>query len=148
MNRICLLNSADLAQARAIEQRCHAFFWSEAVFASSQGESYLNYRIDVAGVMAGFIISRLVADEATLFNIAVDPGYQRRGLGRQLLIHLIGELEARNITTVWLEVRISNTAARALYRQQGFNEVTTRKDYYPAENGRETAMIMALPLGF
>ena len=42
---------------------------------------------------AAFAITQVVLDEATLFNIAVDPDYQRQGLGRALLEHLIDELE-------------------------------------------------------
>ncbi|RRA28742.1 alanine acetyltransferase, partial [Cronobacter sakazakii] len=92
---ISLLQSADLPAAFAIEQRAHAFPWSEKTFASNQGERYLNLRLDVDGNMAAFAITQVVLDEATLFNIAVDPAFQRRGLGRALLEHLIEALEAR-----------------------------------------------------
>lgn len=148
MNTISFLNPSDLARAWLIEKRCNTFFWNERLFVSNQGDGYLNYRINVNGVMAGFAITRLVADEATLFNIAVDPDYQRRGLARQLLAHLCEELIQRETVTLWLEVRESNAAARRLYQHCGFNEVTVRHDYYPTKNGRECAIVMALPLGF
>lgn len=144
---ISLLQSADLAAAFAIEQRAHAFPWSEKTFASNQGERYLNLRLDVDGTMAAFAITQVVLDEATLFNIAVDPAFQRRGLGRALLLHLIEALETRGVLTLWLEVRDSNHAARALYERLGFNEATIRRNYYPTSDGREDAIIMALPLG-
>ncbi|ELY4097818.1 ribosomal protein S18-alanine N-acetyltransferase [Cronobacter sakazakii] len=144
---ISLLQSADLPAAFAIEQRAHAFPWSEKTFASNQGERYLNLRLDVDGKMAAFAITQVVLDEATLFNIAVDPTFQRRGLGRALLEHLIEALEARGVLTLWLEVRASNHAARALYKSLGFNEATIRRNYYPTSDGREDAIIMALPLG-
>lgn len=147
MNRISSLNSEGLAQAFAIEQRSHAFPWSEKTFASNQGERYFNLRLDVDGEMAAFAITQVVLDEATLFNIAVSPAFQRRGLGRQLLEHLISELEQKQILTLWLEVRASNVAAIALYESLGFNEATIRRNYYPTANGREDAIIMALPLG-
>ncbi|VFS70927.1 ribosomal-protein-alanine N-acetyltransferase [Kluyvera cryocrescens] len=67
--------------------------------------------MSVDGVMAAFAITQIVLDEATLFNIAVDPDFQRRGLGRELLEHLIDTLEARGVVTLWLEVRASNHAA-------------------------------------
>ena len=89
----------------------------------------------------------VVLDEATLFNIAVDPAFQRRGLGRELLTHLIRELETRDVFTLWLEVRASNVAAIALYESLGFNEATIRRNYYPTAEGREDAIIMALPIG-
>lgn len=147
MNRISSLNSDGLAQAFAIEQRSHAFPWSEKTFASNQGERYFNLRLDVDGEMAAFAITQVVLDEATLFNIAVSPDFQRRGLGRELLEHLIQELEKKQILTLWLEVRASNVAAIALYESLGFNEATIRRNYYPTLNGREDAIIMALPLG-
>lgn len=67
--------------------------------------------------MAAFAITQVVLDEASLFNIAVDPAFQRRGLGRQLLQHLIDELIKRDVLTLWLEVRASNLPAIALYEQ-------------------------------
>ncbi|EPF20695.1 MULTISPECIES: ribosomal protein S18-alanine N-acetyltransferase [Cedecea] len=147
MNKISSLTPNDLAAAYAIEQRSHAFPWSEKTFASNQGERYFNLRLDVDGKMAAFAVTQVVLDEATLFNIAVDPAYQRQGLGRALLEHLIQELEKRDVFTLWLEVRASNLAARALYESLGFNEATVRRNYYPAKEGREDAIIMALPLG-
>lgn len=146
MNQISLLTTHDLNHAFAIEQRSHAFPWTEKTFASNQGERYLNYRLDVDGVMAAFAITQIILDEATLFNIAVDPAFQRRGLGRQLLEHLIAELAQREVLTLWLEVRASNRAAIALYEQLEFNEVSVRRNYYPSAEGREDALIMALTL--
>ncbi|WP_049293839.1 ribosomal protein S18-alanine N-acetyltransferase [Franconibacter helveticus] len=147
MMTISSLEPTDLAAAYAIEIRSHAFPWSEKTFATNQGERYLNYRLDLQGEMAAFAITQVVLDEATLFNIAVAPAYQRRGLGRQLLEHLISELETRGVLTLWLEVRASNVAAIALYESLGFNEATIRRNYYPTKEGREDAIIMALPLG-
>ncbi len=147
MNTISSLKPNDLTAAYAIEQRSHAFPWSEKTFASNQGDRYFNLRLDVDGEMAAFAVTQVVLDEATLFNIAVDPAYQRKGLGRQLLEYLISELEARDVLTLWLEVRASNTPAIALYESLGFNEATIRRNYYPTKEGREDAIIMALPLG-
>ncbi len=79
--------------------------------------------------MAAFAITMVVLDEATLFNIAVDPDFQRRGLGRMLIEHLIDELETRGVVTLWLEVRASNAADIALYESLGFNEATIRRNY-------------------
>lgn len=146
MNTISSLTTTDLARAYEIETRAHAFPWSEKTFASNQGERYLNFRLMAGEVMAAFAITQVVLDEATLFNIAVDPAWQRQGLGRQLLEHLIQALEERGVATLWLEVRASNTAAIALYESLGFNEATIRRNYYPTAQGREDAIIMALPI--
>lgn len=96
--------------------------------------------------MAAFAVTQVVLDEATLFNIAVHPDFQRQGLGRTLLQALITELGERGVMTLWLEVRASNAKAIALYRSFDFNEVSVRKGYYPSAEGREDAVIMALVL--
>ena len=144
MTAISLLTPDDLAQAFAIECRSHAFPWSEKTFASNQGERFINLRLDADGKMVAFAITQVVLDEASLFNIAVDPAFQRRGLGRQLLQHLIDELIKRDVLTLWLEVRASNLPAIALYEQLGFNQVSRRPNYYPTASGREDAILMAL----
>ncbi|MFI8415066.1 ribosomal protein S18-alanine N-acetyltransferase [Serratia sp. NPDC078593] len=147
MNNISILTAADLATAYQIEQASHAFPWTEATLASNQGERYLNLKLEEEGQLAGFAITQIVLDEATLFNIAIGPQWQRRGCGRALMNALIAELETRGVVTLWLEVRASNHAAIALYDQLGFNEVTVRRNYYPSVSGREDAIVMALPLG-
>lgn len=146
MNKISSLTTADLATAFTIEQASHAFPWSQTTFASNQGDRYLNLKLEADGQLAGFAITQIVLDEATLFNIAIHPQWQRRGFGRALLEALITELETRGVVTLWLEVRASNRAALALYEEMGFNEVTLRRNYYPSANGREDAIVMALPL--
>lgn len=60
MNTISTLNTADLPRARQIEQRAHAFPWSEQTFASNQGERYLNLQLTVDGEMAAFAITQIV----------------------------------------------------------------------------------------
>lgn len=144
MNTISSLTPDRLATAFVIEKASHAFPWSEKTFLSNQGERYLNLAIDVDEVMAGFAVTQVVLDEATLFNIAIDPAFQQRGLARQLLEYLIERLREKSVTTLWLEVRASNIKAINLYQSLGFNEAAVRHNYYPTANGREDAIIMAL----
>lgn len=147
MSLITPLSQSDLNDAWQIERASHAFPWTEKTLASNQGDRYINLKLVSGQQMAAFAITQTVLDEASLFNIAVHPDYQRRGMGRELLEHVIGELEQRDILTLWLEVRQSNQPALALYESLGFNQVSVRHNYYPAANGREDAIIMALPLG-
>ena len=114
MTAIAFVIPEDQPQLLAIERRSHAFPWSEQTFASNQGERFVNYRLEAEGKLAGFAITQVVLDEASLFNIAVDPDFQRRGYARQLLQHLIAELEKRDVMTLWFEVRASNHPAIAL----------------------------------
>ena len=151
MNQISPLTAADLAAALQIERACHACPWSEQTFASNQSAHYLNVKLTVAEKMVGFAITQLLLGEATLFNLAIHPEYQRQGYGYLLLQHLTTQLKQRAALTLWLEVRASNSGAIALYERAGFNQVSRRTDYYPGinsgiNNGREDAIIMALSL--
>ncbi|MGR6982194.1 ribosomal protein S18-alanine N-acetyltransferase [Testudinibacter sp. P27/CKL/0425] len=141
------LDAADFDRLYQIEQQAHLIPWSKGTLLNNQGERYLNLKIIKNQTIVGFAICQTVLDEATLFNIAIDPAYQRQGLGEQLLLQLINELRQSAVLILWLEVRQSNLAAQKLYDRLGFNLVTQRKNYYPtADNQREDALVMALYL--
>lgn len=147
MNTISILTPTDFAEAYQLEKRCHPIPWSKETFYSNHGDRYLNLKVTVKNKIVGFCICQIIADEATLFNVAIDPDFRRQGLGRALLSHLIEKLEQKGgpmpISTLWLEVRASNKGAITLYDSLGFNEITVRKNYYPTTNGqREDAIIM------
>src|SRR5688572_23644267 len=78
----------------------------------------------------GYSIAWQLADEAELANLAVAPDARGAGIGRTLLDDLLRTIETRGGATVYLEVRDSNTAARALYTSRRFEEVGRRKGYY------------------
>ncbi|XOD70234.1 MAG: ribosomal protein S18-alanine N-acetyltransferase [Sodalis sp. (in: enterobacteria)] len=148
MNTILpLLLPADLTEAWNIEQASHTFPWSAKTLAENQGKRYLNFKLCIDDYIAAFAITQTVLDQASLFNITVHPAFQKKGHGRALLLHLIAQLKQRKLLMLWLEVRQSNAQAIGLYRALGFNEVFIRRHYYRSRNGREDAVIMALPLG-
>ena len=67
-------------------------------------------------------------------TIAVAPGARRQGLGRALMLTLLGEARRRGITAVFLEVRADNPGAQALYRMLGFAEIGVRPHYYQPDD--------------
>lgn len=144
MITISLIEEQDFDALYAIEQAAHTVPWSLGMLKNNQGERYLNLKIVEGHQIYGFAICQTVLDEATLFNIAIDPQKQGLGLGRQLLNELITQLRQKGILTLWLEVRESNKKAQALYDSLGFNQVDIRKNYYPtADRKRENAVVMA-----
>lgn len=82
----------------------------------------------------GFALTRTIADESELLTLAVDPGQQRRGIGRALVQDWITALPPET-TSAFLEVAADNTPARALYASLGFAEVATRRAYYARSTG-------------
>ncbi|WP_101776101.1 ribosomal protein S18-alanine N-acetyltransferase [Pasteurella oralis] len=138
---------SDFDRLFAIEQAAHVIPWSLGTLKNNQGECYLNLKLTSHTQIVAFVICQTILDEATLFNIAVDPLFQGQGFGKKLLNELTNQLKAKQISTLWLEVRESNLTAKALYDQFGFNEVDLRKNYYPTPDGkRENAILMALYL--
>jgi ribosomal-protein-alanine N-acetyltransferase len=98
----------------------------------------------VRGAVRGFAVASLMPPLADLESIAVAREYQRRGLGRLLISSLISELRTAEVEELWLEVRISNTAATALYRRAGFAETGCRTRYYA--DPVEDALLMSVKL--
>lgn len=82
-------------------------------------------------------------DQAHIVVIATHPNERRRGIGELLVIATITEALKIGASNATLEVRKSNTAARALYRKYGFNDVGIRHRYY--HDNREDAIIMSTP---
>ena len=143
MPLILPIDDNDFERLYEIERQAHLIPWSFGTLKNNQGERYLNLKLVKNNQIIGFVICQSVLDEATLFNIAVEPTRQGKGMGELLLRELMTRLTERAVKTLWLEVRESNPA-RHLYEKLGFNEVDIRKNYYPLPNGgRENAVVMA-----
>lgn len=101
---------------------------------------YLKYDVVVAecgACVVGFAVARRVAQgECELLNLAVDPAWRRRGIGRRL----VAELTSSHPGGLWLEVRESNIGARKFYKSLGFCEAGNRPGYYP--DSGEGAIVM------
>lgn len=94
----------------------------------------------VAPCIAGFAGVWRMLDEAHLTTVAVRGNWRRKGFGELLLVNAIEMALQHRASVVTLEVRLSNTAAQALYRKYGFKDAGIRKGYY-SEDG-EDALIM------
>jgi ribosomal-protein-alanine N-acetyltransferase len=131
---------ADVPAMMALEKRAAtAAHWSaeqyEALFrASDPGRVALI--LWEASDLQGFVIARVVGKEWEIENIAVAGPARRRGLGTRLLSELLDSARAKDAAAVFLEVRESNQAARALYEKWAFRESGRRPRYYkhPAED--------------
>ena len=97
----------------------------------------------IGGAIAGFIISRIAADEAEILSVAVARAQRGRGLGQALLRLHLGRLAGRGVRSVFLEVGEDNAAACRLYDNAGFEEVGRRKAYYAqGAAGTSTALVL------
>ncbi len=89
----------------------------------------------------GFVLSRIVVDEAEILTVAMAPEARGQGHSRPLLDHHLGELLRAGARTVHLEVEEGNAPALALYRRFGFTVVGRREGYYGKPDGRRAAAL-------
>jgi ribosomal-protein-alanine acetyltransferase len=85
------------------------------------------------------------AKEADIQTVAVEPAARRSGLGRTLMLTLVGEARARGAEEVFLEVRADNPGAEALYRSLGFEQIAVRERYYQPDGVDAHVMRLAVP---
>lgn len=145
--KIRRMTQSDLPSVVQIEGQNYHYPWSESVF--SECLRAMNYSCWVCeepdNAVIGYYIVSMAAGEAHVMNICVNPALHRLGAGRKMLQHMIDRARSR-AERVILEVRPSNVNAIRLYKNLGFVEIGIRKDYYPAEHGREDAVMFALQL--
>ncbi len=133
----------DLPELIKVESACQVTPWPEEVFKKCLEAGGTGWMIESEGHMIGFILILFQVDEVHILNFGVDPRYQRRGFGRQLLTHALRNIGKQGAKFVYLEVRRSNHSAIALYEKVGFNKVGERKDYYASLDQREDALVFA-----
>lgn len=143
------IRATDLAEIVKIEQAANRFPWSHKNFEDCLLAGHHAWALVNEGdQIMGFAIIQVIVDELHLLNICVAPEYQGNGYGRRLLGNVIELADDHSASIILLEVRRSNHRAQQLYLQSGFNEISVRQGYYPAENGREDAILMAMDLSF
>ncbi|MFN7127630.1 MAG: ribosomal protein S18-alanine N-acetyltransferase [Brevundimonas sp.] len=137
------MTSVDPAILARLHAQAFAAPWSEAEFADL---------LTQAGVFAvvepdGFILVRVVLDEAEILTLAVRPEARRAGLGGRLTGQGALAAAAAGAVRLFLEVAEDNAAARALYDRAGFRQIGRRKAYYATPDGARTdALVLGLDL--
>jgi len=140
------MREEDLDAVLEIELRAYPFPWTRGIFHDCLRADYPAQVLQREGVIIGYGMLSIAADEAHVLNVCAAPEEQGQGHGRRLLRALLQLARGRRVQHVFLEVRPSNVVAITLYHAEGFNEIGRRPRYYPAKHGREDALVMALEL--
>jgi [ribosomal protein S18]-alanine N-acetyltransferase len=136
----------DLGAVDVIERACFSDPWSRQALAEELERSTSYFVVAVASAaspeetVVGYAIAHAAADEAEVANVAVSPTHRGQGLGAMLVRGVLDQVRGAGALDCWLEVRASNTAARRLYAQLGFDDVGLRKRYYARPE--EDAIVM------
>jgi [ribosomal protein S18]-alanine N-acetyltransferase len=117
--------------------------WSEAEFA----DLLASPTVFLLTESEGFLLGRVVADEAELLTLAVTPTNRRKGIGQRLVGRFLSEARSRGARHAFLEVSAENLAAIMLYRAIGFVDAGRRKAYYRAADGQPSdALVLSFNL--
>jgi ribosomal-protein-alanine N-acetyltransferase len=136
-------SASDIDAVLRIERASFADPWSRASFeaaldldrmcflvADEAGDDGAAEAMEASSHVIGYVIALLLVDEAEIANIAVVPEVRGRGIGGRLLDQVSADAAAVGVRSLYLEVRESNTAARALYDSRSFTHVGRRRGYY------------------
>ena len=140
------MREQDLAEVMRIESAIYTHPWTHGNFADSIRAGYDCRTWRVAGELVGYFVLMAAAGEAHLLNLSIAARHQRSGHGGALLSEAASLARSLGARSVFLEVRPSNRAAQTLYTRFGFRKIAVRKGYYPANPGREDALVLTLPL--
>ncbi|MGY6214499.1 ribosomal protein S18-alanine N-acetyltransferase [Methylolobus aquaticus] len=140
------MRRADVSVVSAIEEAAYEFPWEPLAFRDCLTVGYNCWIAEKAGEIMGYGIVSVGAGESHVLNVCVAPHAQGQGVGRRILEKLMEVARGYRAETIMLEVRPTNRVALRLYRNMGFNEIGTRRDYYPARDGREDALVLSRSL--
>ena len=130
---IRLARRDDVDAVAAIEKRSFSDPWSANSFRALFGNPLVTFAIAehaITGRVLGYVVAWFVVDEAEIANLAVSDEARRAGIGARLLDFAVAAADQRQCRVVFLEVRESNDAARALYASRGFQVAGRRSKYY------------------
>jgi len=141
------MSPEDIPAVQRIESVAYEDAWPARLFEKELENGFAHYLVAVeadddgeAGRIVGFMGVWYMIDQLHLVTIAVDPSAQGRGLGQRLLLECLELAVEAELNEVVLEVRESNTRARALYEAFGFRKAGQLLDYY--KDNHETAIVM------
>jgi len=146
MSVIREMTTADLAAVMEIEMRAYEFGWTSGIFRDCLRVGYAMPVLLEQDEILAYGVTSAKAGECHILNLCVAQHSLRKGYGRSLLRHMLNYAVEQQAQSAFLEVRPSNFSAIALYLDEGFVQIASRRDYYPARAGREDALVFAKEL--
>jgi ribosomal-protein-alanine N-acetyltransferase len=131
----------DMAEVLRIERENFEFPWVDEDFVRClRQRNCIGMVAEYGERVVGFMIYELHKSRLHVLNFCVDPAYQRRGIGSQMVAKLIGKLSSQRRLRILLEVRETNLAAQLFFRENGFRAISVLHGYY--EDTPEDAYLM------
>lgn len=125
------LSEKDIPKLAAMEQICFSDAWTAETLAEEMArEGFVGLLAEENDAAIGFAYGNALFENAELYKIAVLPDCRKKGVGKALLDAFTDAVKAMDARQIFLEVRVGNVAARALYAGQGFVVNRVRRRYY------------------
>ena len=121
-----------------------AAHWSRSSYEELNRRGQSAWVVEADDGVCGFLVARIVAEQAEILNLAVHPSRRRAGLANALMNEASVEFQGRGVESVFLEVRESNLGAVRFYEKCGFVRMGERKNYYCEPNEGAVLMIRKL----
>jgi len=137
------MDIGDIDTVMLVEKQVYEYPWTEGIFNDCIRVGYECWLALLEDQIIAHAVISVAAGESHILNISIDPGYQNKGIGKQFIEYLIDIAKSKRASVIMLEVRPSNTLAISCYNAAGFNEIGCRKNYYPAPEGKEDALLFA-----
>jgi ribosomal-protein-alanine N-acetyltransferase len=142
---VSTIDASVLPEIAALERACFSTPWSEESLSMLTQDGNVGFYVRMDGAVVGYGGMQCVLDEGQITDIAVHPDYRRRGIAAAILSAMIDYGRSNGLSVFFLEVRISNAPAIALYRDRfGFETLGTRRNFY--QHPKEDAWNMRLLL--
>ena len=137
---------SDLDLVVTNEAAAYAHPWTKRIFIDCLRAGYQAWVLANKQEIAAHAVMSVAVEECHLLTLCVHPAFQRMGYGRKLFALLLDRAASLEAKECFLEVRVSNDRAISLYRSLGFTQIGERSSYYPADSGREDALILSCSL--
>lgn len=134
----------DIPAVIDLDQKSFSLPWPERSFRFELTDNPASrcWVAELDGRVVGMIVVWLIVSEAHVATLATHPDFRRQGIAKRLLSHALRHLMDEGAVSSFLEVRASNLAAQAMYRNFGYEETGRRRRYY--RDNDEDAILMNL----
>ncbi|GAB1402176.1 hypothetical protein MASR1M68_10870 [Elusimicrobiota bacterium] len=133
----------NIEQILEIEKTSFSNNWTKQMFLAEADNKFSRFKLCIINnLIIGFIIYRIVLEEAEVLNIVIDNQFRGKSYGKQLLNYAVNDMKEHNVKNIFLEVNERNIIAKNLYTNTGFVQYSTRQNYY----GADSAVLMKLSL--
>ena len=133
----------DVDAVMLLENEVYQFPWTDRIFMDCIRVGYDCWLALLENRVVAHAVISVAAGESHILNLSVTEDHQGKGIGKQFIQFLLNIAYNKRAQIMMLEVRPSNVRAIKCYNSAGFNEIGSRKDYYPSPNGKEDALLFA-----